>query len=163
MSIFDKYRHLLSRPYVDGRWDCYGLAVDYYRSVFGVELTNLARPIEWWNMKEFDLINEFVSTNGWKNIGLNIRRLKLGDGLIFACAGGKANHIGIYVGNGMFIHHFFRQFSREEPLLDKWTSRLTAIVRHPKVDEIRELNVVQVDIVDTMPDHVKRRLQIKTY
>lgn len=154
MSPYAKYKSLLGRPYIDGRFDCYGLARDYCKLVWDIELSNFARPERWWDHKEFDLINEFLSQDGWQQRGTNLRALQIGDGLVFAVGGGKANHVGIYVGNGQFIHHFYKHFSKEEALLDKWTSRLLVVVRHPGI----KVTPQKKDVMELLPEHVKRRL-----
>ena len=73
--------------------------------------------------------------DGWEQLGLNTRQLKIGDGLVFSLISGRPNHVGMYVGNGMFIHHVWHQFSCEEALMEKWKSRLLMIVRHPEVEK----------------------------
>lgn len=154
MSHYAKYKSLLGRPYISGRFDCYGLARDYYKLVWGLELSNFARPDRWWDHDDLDLITRSLTIDGWKSIGTCIRTLKVGDGLVFAAGGGKANHVGIYVGNGLFIHHFYKHFSKEEALLDKWTNRMLTIVRHPKVVPMPE----KIDVMELMPSHAKRRV-----
>lgn len=153
MSLYDSYQHLLRRPYLSGRFDCYGLARDYYKDVFGVEFTDFARPELFWQEKDLDIISNGLAHDGWQQTGLNTRHLKIGDGLVFAIASDRANHLGVYVGNGMFIHHYYKHFSTEEPLTDKWKNRLLTIVRHKNIQITR----TQTNIMDLLPDHVKRQ------
>lgn len=158
MSLHDKYKHLIGLPYVSGRDDCYGLARCYYKDVFGVNLTNFARPEGWWNHQDMDLINWSVSCDGWEKIGTNTKALKIGDGLVFSLIHGKANHVGCYVGNGMFIHHVYKRFSNEEALLEKWTSRLLMIIRHPEVSKKIDGLESKTDLMSILPEHVRARL-----
>ncbi len=158
MSLRDAYKHLIGIPYKSGVDDCYGLARRYYMDNYGIELINFARPDGWWNDPEMDLINQFVQYDGWKNIGLNTRGLKVGDGLVFSLVSGKANHVGCYVGNGMFIHHVYGRFSNEEALMDKWTNRLLMIIRHPRVEESGKGMTPQVDILDFLAENVRARI-----
>lgn len=140
MALRDSYKHLLGLSYKSGQHDCYGLALRYYKEIYNVTLVNAARPENWWHEPDMDLINEFADLDGWEKIGINIRALKIGDGLVFSLITGRANHVGIYVGNGMFIHHVLNRFSTEDPLTDKWKSKLLMIIRHPEVAKIQEMS-----------------------
>lgn len=133
--MYDTYRHLLGVAYKAGESDCYGLARRYYKDLFGLDLLNMARPEMWWVEPDLNLITDCIFTDGWEDIGVNLRNLQIGDGLIFTMFSGIANHIGIYVGNGMFIHHVLGRFSCEEPLVQKWMSRCLMVVRHKVVTE----------------------------
>lgn len=158
MSLHDTYKHLIGLPYVPGKDDCYGLARNYCRDVFGVELTNFARPDGWWNEPDLDILNECLSLDGWQNMGTNIRNLKVGDGLVFSLVNGKANHVGCYVGNGQFIHHVYRRYSSEDALLDKWTSRLLAVVRHPDIAKLSDKREPKTNMMTLLPEHVRARI-----
>lgn len=155
---YDSYKHLLGISYKSGIDDCYGLARRYYYDVFGVQIVNAARPEGWWDDPEMDLINQFITHDGWENIGINTRQLKVGDGLVFSLINGKANHVGCYVGNGMFIHHVFGRFSVEEALLDKWKNRLLMIIRHPEVSSLGADMTPKTDIMTLLPEHVRARI-----
>lgn len=156
---YQTYKHLLGIPYKAGVQDCYGLAIRYYHDVFGVQIVNAARPEGWWDEPSMDLINQFISHDGWENIGVNTRNLKIGDGLVFSLINGKANHVGCYVGNGMFIHHVFGRFSCEDPLVDKWRNRLLMIIRHPEVSILGAGMNPTTDIMAILPEHVRARIK----
>lgn len=156
---YKMHQHLIGLPYKSGDQDCYGLALRYYREVYGVQLTNFARPEGWWNHSEMDLINQFLEHDGWDKIGLNIKLLCPGDGLVFSLVGGKANHVGIYVGNGLFIHHVLGRFSAEDALLQKWTSKLLMIVRHPSVAELGKGMGQKTQIETILPRHFSEKLK----
>lgn len=148
MSLHDHYKHLLQRPYVAGKHDCYGLVRDFVQDIYGVKLTNFARPLFFWEDPDpkMNFINQFMTHDGWEPIGLHSRNLRMGDGLIFAVRGGHANHVGVYAGNGLFLHHFYQRFSREEPFNGAWSSRLLQIVRHPDVTKARETFSTQFEV-----------------
>jgi len=40
------------------------------------------------------------------------------------------NHAGIYIGNGLFLHHLPNRLSREEPVM-RWKSLITHVLRPP--------------------------------
>ncbi len=156
--IRDSYKHLLGLPYKSGSQDCYGLALRYYSEVYNLKLSDFARPDGWWNDPSMDLINECLQSDGWKNVGMNTKALKLGDGLVFSLINGRANHCGIYVGNGMFIHHVYGRFSAEEALMDKWTSRLLMIVRHPDISKSNHQNQPKTDALSILPEHIRAKI-----
>lgn len=155
---FSSYKHLLGRAYSSGRHDCYGLARDYYHDVYGVEIINAARPDGWWNEPDIKLIDDFMAMDGWEQIGNNTRALKVGDGLIFSLINGKANHVGVYVGNGTFIHHVYKRYSNEEALLDKWKSRLLMIIRHPEVAKSGAGMTSTTSLETMLPEWYRARL-----
>lgn len=144
--MYDSYKHLIGRAYTSGDKDCYGLARDYYKDVFDLTITNVARPEEWWNDGRLDLINDLFDVDGWENIGCNLRNLKVGDALVFSLISGRANHVGVYVGNGMFIHHVYQRMSCEESLAQKWRSRCLMVVRHTKVTEAQDKNMAVIGL-----------------
>lgn len=158
MALREAYKHLIGIPYRSGKDDCYGLARRYYKDTFGIELVNAARPDGWWNEPDMDLINQFIHHDNWKSLGTNTRALKVGDGLVFSLISGKANHVGCYVGNGMFIHHVYGRFSNEEALMDKWTSRLLMVIRHPEVEKAVDKAEPKTDLLNLLPEHIRARI-----
>ncbi len=159
MGYYDEYKHLLGRPYISGSQDCYGLVRDYYRDVFSVNIVDAARPDGWWNDPDLDLINQFMYADGWTQVGLNLRNLKRGDGLIFSLLHGKANHVGVYVGNGMFIHHIYQMFSDEVALTPKWTNRVLGVVQHKEVVAVVDGMRPRTNYLTLLPDHVRRKIE----
>ncbi len=158
MSLHQTYKHLLGIPYRSGVQDCYGLVRRYFKEFYQLDLANFARPDGWWNDPSIDLINESLHADGWQNIGINLRSMRIGDALVFSLINGRANHVGIYVGNGMFIHHVYNRFSSEDALMDKWTSRLLMIVRHPKVSPLNTKEETKTDFMSLLPEHVRAKI-----
>lgn len=156
MSLYDDYKHLLGRKYVDGKQDCYGLLVSYYKDNHGILLKNFARPNQYWYRRDFNLIDRMVFEDSWIAQGLNVRHLQIGDALLFAIQSQYANHIGVYVGNGMFIHHLYGRFSSAEALTDSWSSRLLMVVRHKDFKVPSE----RIEISTLLPGYVKRAMRI---
>lgn len=157
MSRYSNYKHLLGIKYKAGKNDCYGLAFDLYKDVLNIKLKNFARPEGFYQHKDLQIINDLMFADRWINKGLNTKLLQFGDVLAF-CIGSKegvANHLGIYVGNGMFIHHLLNRMSVEEPLLDKWKTRLLMIGRHPET----KIETTPVNLEDLLPSYAKRTLR----
>lgn len=156
MSRYDNYKHLLTRKYVDGKQDCYGLLVNYFKEVHKITLKNFARPNLFWHYKNYLLIEKMMGYDRWDTIGLNMRNLQIGDVLIFAIRSQTANHLGVYVGNGSFIHHLYGRLSKEDSLSSSWMSQVLMVARHKDLKLDRE----KVDYLNLLPNHVKRTLRI---
>lgn len=154
--MYEDYKHLLGRRYVNGKQDCYGLAQAYFKDTHNIDLVNFARPTRFWEVEGYDLIHDLLPPETWKSVGLNTKNLQVGDGLIFALHSKYANHLGVYVGNGLFIHHQYGRLSKEENLSGAWTSRLLLVVRHKEL----KINPPKVDLITLLPNHVKRTLRI---
>lgn len=146
--MYDDYKHLLGRTYTSGDQDCYGLVRAYYKDLYGVDLTNIARPTRFWDDPTMNILSETLYTDGWEDIQINTRSLVVGDVLIFSLVSGMANHVGVYVGNGLFIHHIFERFSIEESVSPKWMTRCLGIVRHPEVKKINASRIKPMDALE---------------
>lgn len=142
-----------------GKNDCYGLARNFYREFYNLELTDFARPEGFWNPPAIDIISEMLHVDGWREKAINPRMLKEGDALVFSLLQtGMPNHIGVYLGNSMFMHHVQDRLSVDEALLPKWTNRLLMVLEHQVVTQARELNRPKIDFTTTLPDNVRRQI-----
>lgn len=111
------------------KFDCIGLILEIYKNELGIELpdyTELQYDEDWY--KEHDHIVDNIDKK-WIEVK---EPLEMFDILIFfgGCAKGVANHIGLYAGNGRFIH-ISSQYSSMLSRLDKyWKSRLYKGLRY---------------------------------
>lgn len=128
------YIDLEGLPYAEGRDDCYGLARRYYRK-YGLNLRNYARPTGF-SYYGMDLISKNLEAEGFVYLDVALDRLEVGDGITMAINRSEfANHVAVYVGNRMILHHLHGAKSIAENFSDRWKSRVMNIVRHPKVTE----------------------------
>ncbi len=129
------YLGLEGLPYVEGRDDCYGLLRKYYWKNYQIRLENYARPFGF-SFQGMDLINKNLEQEGFEYIDLSLNHLEIGDGLVMSIGRTPlANHVAVYVGNRMILHHLQGQKSIAENLSDRWKARVLNTVRHPKVTE----------------------------
>lgn len=127
------YLEFEGRPYVPGKEDCYGLLRRYYWKNYGLRLENYARP-EGFSQFGMDLINKNLEAEGFQYVEASLNHLEIGDGIIMAIGRTEiANHVGVYVGNRMFLHHLHGQRSIAENFSERWKARVLNIVRHPGV------------------------------
>lgn len=152
--------NLLNRPYQDGKFDCYGLARDYYKEEFGLVLRNYARPIGF-NYEGLNLLADNFAKEGFEAIPLSgITALRKGDGLLFAILGSKTlNHVGVYIGSGYFIHHLCNGMSKCESLDTRWFNRIALVVRHPDITTINESRIGTVSLLELLPPHLRAKVK----
>lgn len=133
MSLYDRYKDLVGIPYVEGDQDCYGLLRQYYKKSYDLELENYARPGDFAH-SGINLISDYFKDEGFELIETNLNRLQLGDVLLCQINGAPlVNHVAIYVGNQMILHHLYSSLSKDEPYSTRWKSRTMSVVRHPVV------------------------------
>lgn len=151
---------LLNQPYVDGKADCYGLARDYYKQEFGLELRNYARPIGF-DHEGLDLLMDNFAKEGFEIVPVSgISALEKGDGLLFSILGSKTvNHVGVYVGAGYFIHHLYQKLSKCEALDQRWYQRIALVVRNPEISAINIAKIGKVSLLDLLPPHLRLKVQ----
>ncbi len=115
---------LLGRPFRHGVCDCYALVRDWYRTVKGLALPEFARQANWWE-EECDLLADNVCRAGFSPIS---DTPQVGDVILMQISSDKINHMGVYVGNGLMLHHLSNRLSREEPY-NRWRKFIRQIVR----------------------------------
>ena len=158
MSLYNDYKHLEGRKYVDGKQDCYGLMINYYQDLYGLTLRNFARPSRFWDDEKFDLIGDMLLEDRWNVMGFSFRTLEVGDALAFGIRSDSPNHLGIYVGNGMILHHLYGRLSKSESLNASWGGKVLICARHKDLKQTSE----KIDVLTILPPHVKRTLRINS-
>jgi proteasome lid subunit RPN8/RPN11 len=112
----------------DGKGDCYALCRDWYRLEMKIDLPEVPRDDAWWN-NGGDLYSEFEK-HGFRKVDL--RDVRYGDGLLAQIRSSVPNHAGVYVGNGLILHHLHGRLSRMEPA-GSWSKHLVHVVRHESI------------------------------
>jgi proteasome lid subunit RPN8/RPN11 len=101
----------LERPYVSGVFDCFGLVRDFYKREFGIEIRDYPR-VEADGTMGYSFFADRYAKEGFDTvIGNDYRR---GDVLIMQIGSHEPNHLGIYVRDGVMMHHSQGRLSREE-------------------------------------------------
>ncbi len=115
---------LLEREFVHGLADCYALARDWARTEGGVNLPDFARPDAWWD-KGGNVLIENLLAAGYARTD---EPEQVGDGVIMQIQSKVPNHVAVYIGNGLIMHHLANRLSRIEPL-HRWRSHVLYRVR----------------------------------
>lgn len=131
---YDKY---VGIPYlVNGRdysgIDCWGLVCLYYRDELGIELPSYQEAYE--NPAE-TRVEKAISL--YKNSWNSTTTPDVGDVVLFNIYG-EPRHIGIYVGNNMFLHSRDNKDSVIESLASpRWASRIEGIYKYANTSAIQ--------------------------
>jgi proteasome lid subunit RPN8/RPN11 len=123
---------LIGRPFrhgpsaTDGRGDCGALVKDWYRINRGVVLEEFPREWDWWNQPGKDLYSEHFGKYGFEHAPRNAP--EVGDLVLMRIMSRVTNHAGIYIGDGMMLHHLAKRVSRIEPIIH-WMNSATHWLR----------------------------------
>lgn len=93
---------LLGRIYVSGVTDCFTLVRDYYIKEYDHFMDLMPRSSNWVDEDPTFLI-ENINSQGFKKVIKGAEQV--GDVLVFAYGTRHHSHLGVYIGEGKFIHH----------------------------------------------------------
>lgn len=120
---------LIDLPYVGrqfnhGLVDCYTLIRDYYIRELGIKFPNYYRKDDWWEKGENLYVDNFV-----KNGFAVVDDLKKHDLILFAIRSRVCNHAGVFVGDGLMLHHLYGRLSCHEAI-SRFTRMRRMNLRH---------------------------------
>lgn len=150
-----KYEHLLGRPWIANKQDCFSMTIDFFKDNFDIDIPNFARPTNW-NADKLDLIRMLMPKSGFDMVHDEWRDLRPCD--VLACSFGSANpnHFVIYLGDNQLLHHKYGVNSNTEVLRPAYRMNTGFILRHPDVPDIRP---VLPDA--TIEDIIRARFQVQ--
>ena len=102
---------LLGREYKFGVSDCYSLARDYYYEEHKISLPSIPFEDDWWE-KGINYFDDLFEAFGF----VEVSEPSVGDLIIFKVRSNVPNHCGIYLGEGLFLHHAIHRLSCRESL-----------------------------------------------
>lgn len=124
---------LIGRGFRHGVTDCYELVRDFYHEVHGVSLPSHPRSWEWWDEGE-NLYAEGFKEAGFHEISLD--QIQPGDAFMATIRSKAINHAGVYLGNGLILHHTCGKHGYDPSKLSvvepaaRWFNFVTKVVRH---------------------------------
>lgn len=129
---------LLQRPFrsgpsgSDGRGDCYALIRDWYKIERGIRIKEFPRDHLWYTEKEHagNMYLENFENAGFVRISFD--ELEIGDVILMSVRSlepGMVNHGGVYIGNGLILHHLQRRCSLRDPFM-RWQKHITHYLRY---------------------------------
>lgn len=134
---------LVGREFAFGVQDCYTLIQDYFQRELGITLIDFEREDGFWERKPLEgggwapgreLYLEGFEAAGFVAVDGEPR---LHDVMLMQVASEAVNHGGIYIGNGLMLHHLYGQLSTRVPYAGSWQRHTRLIVRHRSLAEVK--------------------------
>lgn len=120
----------VGRPYAFGVLDCWTLAQDFYKREFGIQLCDFPRVEEFWKKEGCNYMGDEWEKPGFVEVPRR-EQPERGDLFLFQTDGsGNPNHVGIYLGDGLMLHHSRGRLSRKDPYEGYWQKHTVRTIRH---------------------------------
>lgn len=141
---------LLNRPFIHGVYDCYSLIRDekrtdaygFVRDFYGVDrivLPDFPRDFGWWDDKENgktvvpkDMYLQNFKAAGFREIAQE--EMRPGDVFLAQVLAPVTNHGGVYLGNGLILHHLRGKLSKTD-VAGRWLNYVTRYLRYEGLDK----------------------------
>lgn len=118
---------LIGRVFSHGVLDCFALIKDHFAQELGIEIQEFDRPDDWW-AKGGNLYLEGFGAAGF--IDVTGQPLRAHDVPLMELRAKVPNHAGVYLGNGVILHHVMNRLSRREAYAGFWAKITRKVVRH---------------------------------
>ncbi|WP_250538944.1 MULTISPECIES: NlpC/P60 family protein [unclassified Caballeronia] len=103
----------------------------------GIDLNDYERHYGWWNSEDgSDLYRENFAREGFVPIvehsptSDDLKLLRPMDLILMNIRARRENHMAVYLGDGVILHHLIGHASRREAYQEFYQRRTTAILRH---------------------------------
>lgn len=123
-------RPLVGRSWLLGHADCWSLIRDYYRQEHGIALNDYSVEHEWWIDGKTRLYDDHWYEEGFREYQGPMR---VGDMIMMQVSAPVTNHAGVYLGDGMMLHHLFGQLSQRYPYSGYFQERTVRVVRRKEL------------------------------
>lgn len=121
---FDREEPYEGREFIFNVNDCFELVRDWYRRELQVEIPPYARDWNW--QDEENLFDDNFTKAGF--VDVQWEDLQKGDVIYFNIASEKTNHVGVYLGDDIVLHHLYGRLSGTETL-SRWRRQVSHIIR----------------------------------
>lgn len=91
---------LVGRQFNHVTANCYTLVRDYYIEIRGITLTNYVQIPNWWQ-KGLNLFIDYAQAEGF----VEVNALQKHDIILMQINAPVPNHVGVYLGNNIMLHH----------------------------------------------------------
>jgi cell wall-associated NlpC family hydrolase len=128
---------LLGRGFVHGFTDCFGLGLDFYKVIMGIDLPDFPRDWEWWVDRNLGEDGVGLYLAHFKEMGFSIvnDELRIGDVFLLKAGSRVPNHAGYYIGEHCMLHHLSGRMETDPSRL----STIEPLIRwqqHQRIDTV---------------------------
>ncbi len=116
---------LVGREFAYGTLDCLELIRDYYQRELGITLPEYEHRDGWWDRGE-TLYMDRIAAAGFEPI---VGKPQKGDLILMQIRSKTPNHAGVYLGDGLFLHHLYGRLSSRDVYGGYWAEVTRQIVR----------------------------------
>jgi proteasome lid subunit RPN8/RPN11 len=120
----------VGRVFSYGVLDCHTLMYDYYLREFGIKLIRPESKNHWWDNGQ-DLYLENFEAGGFCEV--KDGKLQKGDVIFMQLRAKKTNHVAVYIGDGLMLHHVSGRLSSRDVYDGYWQEITRRIGRHKDV------------------------------
>lgn len=124
ITKYRKIEKLLGRTFEFNKQDCYNLFQDCYM-LSGIDFPNFRYVENWYDLGQNLYVDNLIKYGFEK-----VTQPELGDVILFQVGSDIANHCGVYLGNGYFIHHSINQLSKRDLFGGYWLKHCHSIWRY---------------------------------
>tara|TARA_R100000742_G_C4270034_1_gene88658 strand:- start:100 stop:813 length:714 start_codon:yes stop_codon:yes gene_type:complete len=117
----------VGREFSHGIVDCYSLVRDFYKREFGIQLNDYNRRDQWWANGENMYLDNFAK-EGFKEIELE--DIGYGDLFLMQLESPVPNHAGIYLGDGVVLHHVQGRLSSRDVYGGYYQKVTATVLKH---------------------------------
>ena len=118
------------REFVYGVTDCWALVRDWYAREKATHLPDFDREGFWWEVGRSRFTEE-LPRMGFDRVTEWEGDLQPGDVFVLCVGSSIPNHVGVYLGGNLILHHLPKRLSRVEPFLAHYRRSCTHVYRFP--------------------------------
>lgn len=121
---------LIGREFMHGILDCYTLVQDFFMEEYNIELPYFDREFEWWHKGQNLYLDNFKNAGFFE---IDFTEMRRGDCILMQLRSPVPNHAGVYMGDGLILHHAFGRLSGRDVYGEYYQKNTYCYLRHEKV------------------------------
>ena len=120
---------LIGRKFIWGKYDCWSIISDWYLETKNIKLKEWKRPKRIKNFFENPLFEKGLPLTGFKKQE-TIKKIKVGDVLLFQSITGNLDHVALYLGDNMILNHNIKSLSCRQLFDFNYQQSLKGVYRY---------------------------------